>query len=196
MSDPTLPNEEAAEFRTNIEGWICKTCRRFYGKEEGAERTARFCCEKDHKCDSCDGRAKKSYIYCDPCIAKRAHERFLKVPVVEWDGETPLVTFDDDRYFFDADSLADWLAEEGIKIEDAKLVLAEEDSPPLFKMSEFLCDYLCDDNRDQLEPTDKIDKAVNRWIEKNTPTTWLPSNQRPSIDSLRKNVPESEKSED
>lgn len=197
MNEGTLSNEQAAERVTNIAGWVCKTCRRFYGDEEGAERTARYCCEKDHACGTkdCTGRASKSYTVCDPCRSKLDLERYLKLEVVEWDGEAPLVTYDDDKYFFDVDSLADWLAEHDLKVEDARLVIAENDGPPVFEMEEFLSDYLCDANRDQLEPTAKIDKIVNKWIEKNTPDTYLPSNKRPSIASLQKFVTEPDQAE-
>jgi hypothetical protein len=194
MIDGILPNEEAAEYVTNIEGWVCKTCRVFYGK--GGESSARYCCEKDHACNTqgCAGRAKKPYTVCDPCRSKLDLERYLKLPEADWDGEAPLVVYHDDQYFFDVDDLADWLSEQGLKVEDAQLVIAEEDRVPHFDMSEFLCDYLCEDNQDQLESTAKIDKAVNRWIEKNVPTTWVPSKKRPTPASLKKYVrePESE----
>lgn len=195
VSKETLPNEEAAEFVTNIEGWVCKTCRIFYGK--GGERSARYCCEKDHACGTkdCVGRAKKPYTVCDPCRSKLDLERYLKLEVADWDGEAPLASWEDDTYFFDVDSLADWLAENDLKIEDAQLVIAENDGPPVFEMREFLADYLCDDNSDQLSDTGKIDKIVNKWIEENTPSTYLPGNKRPSIDSLRKHVPEPDKKE-
>lgn len=190
MNKETFPNEEAAELVTNIEGWVCKTCRRFYGKE--GERSARYCCEKDHACgtEGCAGRAAKPYTVCESCRSRLDLERYMKLEVIEWDGETPLVEWDNDKYFFDVDHLADWLAEHDLKLEDAKLVIAENDGPPVFEMREFLCDYLCDDNSDQLEPTEKIDKIVNKWIEKNTPETYLPGDKRPSIESLRKHVPQ------
>lgn len=188
MNDATLPNEEAAEYRTNIEGWVCKTCRRYYGREGGAERAARYCCEKDHKCDAdgCTNRSPKGRIYCAPCDKRRDEERYLKLPVVEWDGERPLVVYDDDRYFFDVDDLLQYLEEDDLKLEDVRLVLAEEDQKPSFEMSEFLSDYLCDDNRMDLElGTEKVDKYVNRWIEKYCPTTWVSSHERPSLESLK-----------
>lgn len=196
MKKETLPAEEAAEFVTHVEGWICKTCRTFYGK--GGESSARYCCEKDHACgiQDCAGRAKKPYTVCDPCRSKLDLARYLKLEVVDWDGKAPLVVYDDDLYFFDVDYLSDWLAEQGLKAEDAQLVIARDDGPPLFEMAEFLSDYLCEDNYDQLGPTDGIDKVVNQWIEKNAPKTYLPSKKRPSAASLKKHVPEPERTAD
>lgn len=196
MTEGTLSNEEAAEFRTNIEGWVCKTCRRFYGNEPGAERTARYCCEKDHKCgtEGCENRAKKHWIYCDSCMAKHDLERYLKLEVVEWDGEVPLVVHDDDEFFFSADDLSDYLDREGVKLEDMCLVVAVEDPPRHFDLSDFLDDHL----PDGLEPDDhtKLDAYVNRWIEKHVPKVWTAGKTRPSMESLRKYVTEPEESKD
>ena len=104
MSDPerTLPAEEAAEHRTNISGWACKTCGRFYGDEGGAERAARFCCQKDHACetDGCKNRAERSYIICDPCRDLARVKRWEALKEVEWNGETPLGLEGEDKDFF------------------------------------------------------------------------------------------------
>jgi hypothetical protein len=184
MNEGTLKNEEAAEHRTNISGWVCKTCRRFYGDGQGSEGAARYCCEKDHRCgtDGCEGRAAKPYIYCDPCVARRDEARWLALQEVEWDGEEPLCVFDDDRYFFDADSLADWLEEEGIPVEKVRLVLCEEDDKPLFCMDDFISDYMGEHG--DPGPTKRVDDIVNRWIGKNVPQMWVAGNRRPTLASL------------
>lgn len=192
MSEGTLPNEEAAEHRTNISGWVCKTCRRFYGDEEGAERTARYCCEKDHECgtEGCNGRAGKPWIYCDPCIKKRADARWAGLEQVAWDGDTPLVLFDDDHYFFDVDDLEYFLDEEGLTLEKIQLVIAEEDRKPRFDIQEFLCDYLPEG--EDVDGAEKLDKFVNRWIGNNVPSSWVPSKKRPTLVSLKQYVKEPE----
>lgn len=192
MKEGTLQNEEAAEYRTNIEGWICKTCRRFYGKEEGSERTARYCCEKDHACgtEGCAGRSTKPYIYCDPCIKARDIAKWKELPQEAWDGEVPLVLDDDDKYFWGAEELSEYLYEEGLKLDDVRLVFAEKDGKPSFEMQEFLSDYLCEDNQDALPSSKKIDATVNRWIDEHCPATWLPAKKRPTLASLKDNVTE------
>lgn len=188
MKEGTLPNEEAAEYRTNIKGWICKTCRRFYGDEEGAERTARYCCEKDHACDTtgCTNRAKKPYVFCEPCISRRDEERWLKMPEVEWDGVHPLCIFDDDRYFFDIDDLEQYLEETETPIEKVRLVLCEEDPKPHFSMDDHVSDYMGENG--DVGPTKKIDDTVNRWIDKNVPQMWVAGKERPTLASLKANM--------
>lgn len=184
MGDGTLPNEEAAEHKTNISGWVCKTCRRFYGDEAGSERTARYCCEKDHACgtDGCAGRAIRPWIFCGACKEKRALDLWLSRPEVDWDGETPLVLDDDDEYFFSPEDLDEYLADHHLKPEDIRLVIAVLDRKPHFDMHEFVSDYLPED----LEADDdvKINAIVNKWIQKHVPDVWVPGKNRPTMDSI------------
>jgi hypothetical protein len=190
MTKEILPNEEAAERRTNIAGWVCKTCGRFYGDDESAERAARYCCEKDHRCgtDGCPGRAEKGWIYCDSCKKSRDIAAWKALPEEAWDCETPL-TFDDGQtYFWGPDDISEYLERHTLKLEDLQLVFAEEDGKPLFDMDEFLDDYLCNDNVDALPDPKGIEDIVNKWIKENCPTTWFPAKKRPTLDSLREQL--------
>lgn len=182
MDEKKLPYEEAAEHRAGISGWVCKTCRRFFGDDE---HLARYCCAKDLKCsnEGCMNRTKASgYIYCDPCCAKKDHERWLKLKEVEWDGETPLVLHDDDRFFFCIDDLEWYLEDNNLKLEDLRLVLCEEEGKPQFDMYNLTEDYL-PDGLDHDDAT-KINAVVNRWIDKHVPDVWTASDKRPSIASV------------
>jgi len=177
-----FPYEEAAEHKTGIEGWVCKTCRRFWGDNE---HMAKWCCAGDLKCETkdCAARVKKhSYMYCDQCLSKRDVARWLKLEEVAWDGKSPLVLDDDDKYFFNVEDLDEYLEEHKLSVEDVRLVIAVPDSPPWFEMSEFLSDYLSEDS-DRLG-FEKIDKLVNKWIEKNAPKMWVPGKTRPSVASI------------
>ena len=178
----SLPFEEAAEQVANVAGWVCKTCRRFYGEDE---RVARYCCARDLKCstEGCTGRAEKPYTFCGNCREKKELARWLAYPEVPWDGETPLCLDDDDEFFYSQDDLEEYLAQNDLKPEDLRLVICKEDTKPYFDMMEFLTDYLPED----MEPDDpaKIDALVNRWIEKHVPTVWVPGKMRPTLESLR-----------
>ena len=186
MDEKTLPYEEAAELRTGIEGWVCKTCRRFFGADE---HIARYCCAKDRKCETegCQNRTKANgYVVCDPCCSKRDHERWLKLKEVEWDGETPLVLHDDDQFFFSIDDLEGYLEEHGLKLDAVRLVICEEEGKPQFDMHDFLEDYLpegMDTDGDR-----KINSIVNKWIEKHVPTVWNAGDQRPTIESVTEHL--------
>jgi hypothetical protein len=183
METKTMPFEQAAELLTGLSGWVCKTCRRYWAD---AERMARWCCATDLKCatDGCEHRvAKHSYVICDACRGKKELERWLKLPEVPWDGETPLCLDDDDTYFFSPEDLDEYLADHSLKADDLRLVICELESKPSFDMHDHLQDYLpegldADDDR-------KINAVVNRWIDKHVPDVWVPSKARPTAESLK-----------
>lgn len=177
-----LPFEEAAEQVMNVAGWVCKTCRRFYGEEE---RLARYCCAKDLKCgtEGCTGRAEKSYIFCRDCREKEELAKWLALPEEPWDEETPLCLDDDDKFFYFPDDLYEYLANHDLKLEDARLVICKEDTKPHFDIHDLLTDYLPEDMEE--DDTTKINALVNRWIEKHVPTVWVPGKKRPTLESLR-----------
>lgn len=191
-----LPNEQAAERVTNIAGWVCKTCRTFYGDEGHAERAARYCCEKDHACgaDGCQGRAEKPWIYCKDCNSKRDLARYLALPEVAWDGETPLVENDDDEFFMSAEDLEEHLAGTATPLEHLRLVICEKEEPRSFDMTDHLTDYFPED-MDGPDDT-KINALVNRWIDKHVPAVWTAGKTRPTLESLRQFVDETARTEE
>lgn len=178
----TMPAEQAAEHRTNITGWVCKTCRRYYGEDE---RAARYCCAIDFKCsaEGCEARVPKGgYTICDACHAKKDKKRWLALPEVAWDGVTPLVLHDDDRYFFDESDLCDYLEEEeGRRLKDLRFVICVPVPHPRFDVNDFLGDSLPEDG--EVDGKD-IEKIVNDWIEANAPKTWEAGKTRPTLASL------------
>ena len=189
MGIEAIPYEQAAEKLTNLEGWVCKKCKRFFGKDE---HTARYCCAKDLPCraDGCDGRTKsRGWLYCQPCLDKRDLKKFLAREEVDWDEETPLVEHDNDRYFFDADDLWCEAEDRGVKPWDMMLVTCVKRSKPTFNMYDLFEDYLCED-QELLASATKIEKHINGWIQANAPIVWIPGKQRISEKSLRKIFPE------
>lgn len=180
----TLPYEEAAEVVTGLSGWVCKICRRYWA---GDEHMARWCCAGTLPCENkeCKNRVKKhTYMYCDSCMETRRLKAWLALPEVEWDGETPLVEDDDDRYFFSGDDLREHVEEHALNLDDMRLVICEEESKPHFDMSDFVSDYLPDGLDMDGDPS-KLEDRVNAWIEKNVPTVWVPGKKRPTLASLK-----------
>jgi hypothetical protein len=111
---------EAASIQT-VTGWVSSNgC--FWGKDEHTARydgsTHRICKENpehgEHRTNS----------YCEKCRDEKRNAKWAAMPRREYDG-TPVVVFDSDTYFFDGDSIADWLADNDIKPEDARLVFCE-----------------------------------------------------------------------
>jgi len=182
MAPPNIEYENAAEVRT-VSGWVCKTCGRFCGDDENL---ARYCCSKFVPCQTpgCAGKAEKGYSFCKDCREKLSKERYLKLPLQPWDGVTPLVEQDDDRFFYDAEDLNDYLEDCGLEIEDLRLVVCKPCKKPFFEMAEFLCDYFGPENELDKDPKD-IERCVNDWIEANVPVVWQHGKCRPTLESVR-----------
>lgn len=202
-----LPWEESAAYVENIKGWACKVCGCFYGDGPAGERAARYCHAKDKPCD-CGGRHSKHYTYCDRCRAATRHEVWLKMQEVEWDGTTPLVDHDSDRYFFSPEDLADWLLEldfdyfgkqdnpganagetptdeqiMAVALENVRLCLCREVPPPTFDLVDFLCDH--DDEAELDAEGLAVEKAVNDWVRKYR-EIYTEDNKRPSLESIKR----------
>ena len=175
--------EQAAEIRKkDFNGWCCKSCDRYYGEEE---HIARYCCAKDLPCNTpgCKGRAEKPYVCCKECLKKYDRERWLALPEIPWDGETPLCIHDDDTYFYSPEEIDDYLEDHDLKAEDIRLVICEHVDKPEFDMSALLEDYLCEDQ--EVDNVAEIEKIVNKWIEDNVPEVWYPGKKRPTLASIR-----------
>jgi hypothetical protein len=150
---------------------------------------ARWCCAKDMPCE-CGGRTEKGYKVCKACRARNRAERWAKLyeNAVEWDGEAPLADWDGDLFVFSLDDIISWLEGgdegDGRKLEDLRLVLAEEMKPPHFSLAEFLCDEL-PDGFDERGRFDDIDRVVNDEIEGGRPWSVTPSNRPVTLESVR-----------
>ena len=103
-----LPYEEAAEYLTDIKGWVCKTCKNYYGTGENAEHYARYCCSEDIPCKCGKGRAKKGWCVCKTCQdhnhMKMIDDNFDKAELVEYDGPF----FVDDDFYNNIDEYLDY----------------------------------------------------------------------------------------
>jgi hypothetical protein len=193
---PTIRYEDNAERRTDLVGWCCKACGRYWGADE---HMARWCCATDLPCDieGCDGRARKhGFTTCDACRRRKDDERWAAVEKVAWDGVTPLCEWDGDRFFFDDGAVADYVADrlaDGVAIEEIHLVLCERDTPRSFDMADFQSDYLARE-WDCGRHFDEIDKVVNDWIAAHMPPMWIPSG--PAIDPASLPVPVSDDDDD
>lgn len=190
VSPAALPYEESAMLMSGISGWVCKTCRRFWGLTESpnAEHAARYCCASSLPCSEagCQGRAKKGWTHCDPCREKKSHARWLGLEEADWDGDTPLVLYGDDHYFFGQEDLDEYLDEHPellLHPEDLELVICVLEPKPVFDMQNHLGDHLPEGLEVDADPA-KIEAHVNRWIEKNVPDVWTCGKKRPTLKSL------------
>jgi len=165
-------SEDAAQLKT-VTGWVSRDGR-FYGDDE---RIARYAGCTHRKCGSCESTVEKYRIYCDACTSKRTIEKYLTLESKPWDGETPLCTYDDDRYFFDWESVEEYCEDNEIKLEDLMLVICDPVKPSLLDANEMFCDELAEDGECPEEVANAIE-AVNEAIRKASPFSWYPGKFR------------------
>ena len=167
-------SDEAATYRTDIRGWVSRTGR-YFGEDE---RLARYDGCTHRPCEDCGAPTSKSYIRCDACRHKTDVARWESLPLVEWDGETPLCEFDGDRYFFDEDEVYDYAEDEDLHVSELRLVVCAPNYA-----QEVDADYWCDDLPEDGELPAWLEEAVeqlNKVIlaHRDEPLSWFPGKQR------------------
>lgn len=179
LAEPSSQSElqaayEAGAKPASMAGWACSQCRQFFHYEGGAKA----CCTHVRQCSGCNTLFRDTIPYssCPDCRSKQEKELWEAKPIEEWDGKFPLSLWRDDKYFWDADDLLDYIEEISDEAADSlQLVACEIQPPSLFEMSEFLCDDLAEGQEvDSVE----IDKTVNDWIAANKPPVYWSTDRR------------------
>jgi hypothetical protein len=166
-----------------VEGWCCKTCNRFWGD---SQHMANWCCCTHAPCKECGQSTDKGRVMCDGCWQKEVRKRFEKMEAKPYDGSA-VVTYDDDRYFFDQDELLEWLADTGdgeaCNTDDVMLVFAKSRRPSWrHDVSELVCDDLDPDSE---WDTSEIDNQIAAWVDANAPTVYFSTKVRVDVASLK-----------
>lgn len=141
------------------------------GQAYADERTARYDGSTHKKCE-CGSITEKHWIKCEVCRAKTDQERYLKMEFKEWDGETPLVLFGTDTYFWDEGDLDDYCEEHKVKESELNLVICESTYAHEIEPNEYYCDDLPEEGEvphviqqvfDELNKTLRESKEVLSW---------------------------------
>ena len=93
------------------------------------------------------------------------------MPVKEWSGE-PLVIFDSDQYFFDEDSLRDFLIDSDIDLADLQLCICEPKMPREIDPSDVFCDDLPEDGEIRDQQLVAAFELLNKMIRQSEPLSW------------------------
>lgn len=113
MKDETIRYESAAVYMTDIKGWVCAKCKKYYGKEE---HFARRCCSNDIPCttEGCQNRCAGGYSVCKKCqeISEKKYreEVISKMTIEEWDGNFPICA-EGEEFFSDEYEVEDRIFE-------------------------------------------------------------------------------------
>ena len=120
---PIILEAEADVEYKQVSGWVTKDGY-FFGEDE--ER-ARLHTATHKKClrDSTHPIFTKN-SYCQVCYQLARDAKYESMEVVEWDGESYLTVFDDDKFFRDYETLNDYAEELGVAVDDLKLIICEK----------------------------------------------------------------------
>jgi hypothetical protein len=168
----------AATYRTNIEGWVSSDGL-FFGKGEQAEATARYAGCTHLKCE-CGGIYEKIYVRCQDCRKKAADDAYRKLQYKEWDMDTPICLYDDDRYFFSEDELIDYLYDHELNGSDVSLVLCQ---PMLYQPID--SETVAGDSHEDWEPSKELCEMINKFnlfLKTLPPHSWMPGKIRTSYE--------------
>ncbi len=164
-------SDEAAKQMT-VTGWVSSTGR-FWGRDE---HMARYEGSTHRLCD-CGEIMNKGWLKCQTCRDKQNNERFLALPFKEWDGETPLCLWHDDKYFFDSSDIDEYCDEQEVDPSELQLVWCEP-----MKLRKIDYDYWTDDmpeNVDELpDEMLKLIDQMNEFIDGYSPNWWITTNIR------------------
>ena len=166
-------SDEAATYRTDIKGWVSRTGR-YFGEDE---RLARYDGCTHTVCD-CGAPAENFRIRCDACQATRDAAKWEALPLVEWDGETPLCVYCGDTYFFDIDQARDYADEQGVKVRELRLVLCNPVYAHRLEVEDW-ADELPEDG-DVPEWLEEAISAFNAVCDahRNDSLSWMPGQRR------------------
>lgn len=172
---------EAASIQT-VTGWVSSTGH-FWGNDEHMARVS----GSTHKtCAEC-GYVYRNNAWCKPCRSAKQREKFNAMPVVEWDGETPLNLYGTDQYFFDDGDVLSYAEDNEAAPETLDLVLCCPHNPSDFDANDWLCDYLAEDMGVE-DVSDEVCKAVdvlNAAVKSVKAFSWLPDNKRVIVSGNR-----------
>lgn len=118
----------------------------------------------------------KKNNYCLECHDERIKAKWEAMPSKELDG-SPVTIYDTDQYFFDAESLHDFLCDEGLAVDDIRLVFCIPNKAREINPNEHFCDKLDEDGEVSAELAAAFD-ALNAVINRQPPMSWSPGNVR------------------
>jgi hypothetical protein len=170
-------SNQAAEYRTNIQGWVSSEGR-FFGSDEHMARWH----GSTHKICECGNEMSKGWTICESCRTKKADEEFNLLEEVEWDGVSMISIYHDDRFFSDIGDVYEYCEEEEIDIKDLKLVICKKSvNISEVNIDELNEEYTTEDGRGvsdfHPEIADKVSE-LNELIRNAKPTIWFATNKR------------------
>lgn len=170
-----MDSPEAASIQT-LTGWVDRHGR-FWGNNE---HHARWCGATHRKCKNKPDEhpIHSTHGYCEECHRESRQAKFATFERAVWAGE-PLVIFDDDQYFFDAESLADYCWEKSLFPSELELLICEPNHPRELDISDY-CEEIIPDGGDYYDIPEAIRNAVdalNQAFKESSPISYSGSDR-------------------
>ena len=179
-----LPDSDEAAIPEIIMGWKSRN-----GNICLDQSTARWAGSTHKECKSC-GNIYYKNSYCKPCNTKRLQEEYDKREYLEWDNKTPLYSYICDEYFFNVESLEEFLHEEDLKTTDLNLVVCEPVYANCFDYDDYWYNDLPEDMLlsdvcpEIVEAAEKLNEVIGY---KKHILSWIPGKHRTSLELLENN---------
>lgn len=174
MEEQVLNTDPEAAHVETVTGWVSRLGH-FYGADE---RLARWDGATHFVCEKCGNVYPKINHWCEPCAtAKTDAEWATLLPAKEWDGDTPIVVFDSDDYFFDMADVERYCDEHDMPVGELRLVECEPQFVCRFDLLDFCENELPEDgDESNIDPAivaaaDALTKAIE---DSKKPISWLP----------------------
>lgn len=168
---------QAAERKT-VTGWV-SAGGQFWGDDE---HMARWSGCTHLKCEGC-GQPYERNAYCQPCHDKKQAVKFAALEVKDWDGQTPLCLFSDDRYFFDWESVERYAEETKCLPTDLDLMICRPQIGRHIDIAEYLADDLPGEDPGDFVPEAVADaaEALNKAITAAGTLSWTAGKYRADV---------------
>ncbi|OQA34014.1 MAG: hypothetical protein BWY57_00811 [Betaproteobacteria bacterium ADurb.Bin341] len=176
-------SSEAASIKT-VTGWV-SSCGRFWGDDE---HMARYDGCTHVSCKKCGTSIPvRGVAICDACRAVIDAEKWAAMPLAEWNGTDPLYSEVIDQYTSDVGQINDYCAENGISIEDLRLVICTPNFANEIDANEHFCDDLPEDSEvpaDLEAAVNALNAVIRSMRESAVALSWSPGKFRPTVESL------------
>jgi len=175
-------NEAAHKETRTLEGWVSSTGTFFAGYN--AEHDARYNGCTNIKCPICGEVYEKTYSYCPNCNDREQHEKYLKLPKVEWDEKYPLIL--EDRTFGSLDELHDYCENMECQPSKMELYLTEPNYANEIEVNDiYWDDYAEDEDIDNFPELKEQYEKLNTWIREHPIIlSYGAINKRPDIEDF------------
>lgn len=168
--DIILPDDPRAAVLKTLELWVTPNGK-CYSKDD--EKIARYAGATHVYCDNCGAPCEKPYCCCEKCSYEHKMERYRAKEKKMWDGETPLFSEYANEYFYDEEAVEDYARDEGITLEEMRLLICKPCYLPEIDPCDYAYEQLPEDGELPQAALEAIDQ-FNNAISKIENVSWVP----------------------